>query len=154
MRRNLCRRNRRPAIPFTSKPCKKYEIRKKKPSCSSSPTLIPSNNLLTNQRPRPKRSSTAVSLPLLAPLLETLDVLDLGSFGCFNQKSAMLFFNFRKTHIVSYLLCNPTHPRYSRHLRRRCSTWACWLGGNRRRLRTLFRREVAWTWAWWLARLL
>ena len=140
------------SVPSTRKPCNNYEIRKKTSAHQVQP--IPSNNLLTNQRPRPKRSSTAVSLPLLAPLLETLDVLDLGSFGCFNQKSAMLFFNFRKTHIVSYLLCNPTHPRYSRHLRRRCSTWACWLGGNRRRLRTLFRREVAWTWAWWLARLL
>jgi hypothetical protein len=41
---------------------------------------VPLNNLLANQRPRPKRSSTAVGLLFLAALLESLDGLDFGGY--------------------------------------------------------------------------
>jgi hypothetical protein len=59
------------------------------PFITKPPNNKPSNNLLTNQRPRPKRSSTAVSLPLLATLLERLDILDFGSYNIIKKKSAI-----------------------------------------------------------------
>jgi hypothetical protein len=93
------------SVPSTRKPCNNYEKRKKTSAHQVQP--IPSNNLLTNQRPRPKRSGTAVSLPLLATLLERLDVLDLGSFGCFDQKSAMPFFNFQKHIVLTFFAIQP-----------------------------------------------